>query len=605
LAAGGYQVGELAKLYYPEGSNVTTLDSAVAIEQTQTLLESNHATVFEAAICVDDLLVRVDILQKHENHFNLIEVKAKSIDPSSPDLMKKNDRGPTSGWNPYLQDVSFQHHVLEKAYPGCSINSYLMLDGLHTRFRIVRDARNRQSITVDADFAPNELEPSLLALINVDEAVQWISNNQQFNGRSFQEQIKHLSHIYHSDVREQGVLGKHCLGCEFNATNKNTSSGLSSGYHECWRRELKWTDIDFQKSTVLNVWDLNSANKLMDAGKLHLGTLTPEDVNPAEDGLPGMSRSQRQWTQITKARDADNEPYIDRDGLAAEFNSWQYPLHFIDFETTSPALPFTQGMKPYETVAFQFSHHVIHQDGGVEHRGQFLETTPGTFPNLAFVRELKQQLSEDQGTVFRYHNHENTVLVGILEQLARQGMADLEETTELSNFITDLTHSPTKATSTWLGTRNMVDLHRLNLRYYYHPATKGDNSLKALLPALVSSSRFLQEKYGTPLYGATGGIPSLNFHNHQWITVTGGAINDPYSLLPSLLDNLGNEIDALVSNADRIADGGAAMTAYGHLQYVEMGETERQVLNDALLKYCELDTLAMVMTVEGWRELLG
>ena len=97
--------------------------------------------------------------------------------------MKKNDNGPTSGWNPYLQDVSFQHHVLEKTYPGCSINCYLMLvdktvassvDGLHTSFRIVRDARNRQSIVVDADFAATELEPRLLTLINVDEAVQWI-----------------------------------------------------------------------------------------------------------------------------------------------------------------------------------------------------------------------------------------------------------------------------------------------------------------------------------------------------------------------------------------------------------------------------------------------
>ena len=114
----------------------------------------------------------------------------------------------------------------------------------------------------------------------------------------------------------------------------------------------------------------------------------------------------------------------------------------------------------------------------------------------------------------------------------------------------------------------------------------------------------MQEKYGAPVYGASGGIPSLNFHDHQWITVTDGVINDPYSLLPPLSDNSGKTNDALLSDADRIADGGAAMTAYGHLQYVEMGDAERQALNTALLKYCELDTLAMVMVVEAWRELL-
>ena len=478
------------------------------------------------------------------------------------------------------------------------------VDGLHTSFRIVRDARNRQSILVNADFTATELEPPLLALINVDEAVQWIRNNQKFNDRSFQEHIKHLSHIYHKDVREQGVLGKHCLGCEFKESSQNPSSGSSSGYHECWRRELKWTDVDFQKSTVLNIWDLKSANKLMGNGKLHLDTLTTEDVKLEEDDRPGMSRSQRQWKQINKARDADTTPYIDRDGLAAEFDLWQYPLHFIDFETTSPALPFTKGMKPYETIAFQFSHHVMHQDGRVEHKGQFLETTPGTFPNLDFVRELKHQLSDDQGTVFRFHNHENTVLVSILEQLARRNMTSTEEATQLSEFIRELTHSSAKTSSPWLGTRNMVDLHQLNLRYYYHPSTRGNNSLKALLPALVSSSSYLQEKYGAPVYGASGGIPSLNFSNQQWITETDDVINDPYSLLSPLQDNPVKTNDTLISHADRIADGGAAMTAYGHLQYVEMGDAERQALNSALLKYCELDTLAMVMVVEGWRELL-
>ena len=147
-------------------------------------------------------------------------------------------------------------------------------------------------------------------------------------------------------------------------------------------------------------------------------------------------------------------------------------------------------------------------------------------------------------------------------------------------------------------------MYQLNLRYYYHPATRGVNSLKALLPALVSSSQYLQEKYGAPVYGASGGIPSLNFTNHQWITETNDVINDPYSLLPPLQNNLDKANDTLISDADRIADGGAAMTAYGHLQYVEMGDAERQALNSALLKYCELDTLAMVMVVEGWRELL-
>ncbi|WP_342633065.1 hypothetical protein [Gillisia limnaea] len=47
-----------------------------------------------------------------------------------------------------------------------------------------------------------------------------------------------------------------------------------------------------------------------------------------------------------------------------------------------------------------------------------------------------------------------------------------------------------------------------------------------------------------------------------------------------------------------IADGGAALTAYGKLQYTDMPLAERLELKNSLLKYCELDTLAMVMIVE-------
>lgn len=51
-------------------------------------------------------------------------------------------------------------------------------------------------------------------------------------------------------------------------------------------------------------------------------------------------------------------------------------------------------------------------------------------------------------------------------------------------------------------------------------------------------------------------------------------------------------------------DGGAAMTAYVRMQFEEMFELERQEIRRALLRYCELDILAMVMIYEAWRELV-
>ena len=47
------------------------------------------------------------------------------------------------------------------------------------------------------------------------------------------------------------------------------------------------------------------------------------------------------------------------------------------------------------------------------------------------------------------------------------------------------------------------------------------------------------------------------------------------------------------------------MTAYAKMQFAEISEYERQETNKALLKYCELDTLAMVMLYEGWKDLIN
>jgi hypothetical protein len=47
-----------------------------------------------------------------------------------------------------------------------------------------------------------------------------------------------------------------------------------------------------------------------------------------------------------------------------------------------------------------------------------------------------------------------------------------------------------------------------------------------------------------------------------------------------------------------------ALTAYAKLQYVDMTDKERDELTSGLKKYCELDTLAMVMIYEHFREIV-
>jgi hypothetical protein len=78
---------------------------------------------------------------------------------------------------------------------------------------------------------------------------------------------------------------------------------------------------------------------------------------------------------------------------------------------------------------------------------------------------------------------------------------------------------------------------------------------------------------------------------------------DPYKLLGKMFDDVCDaDFDQLLSEDDELHDGGAAMTAYMLLQYSDLSPAERECIEKALRKYCELDTLAMVMLYEAFRE---
>jgi hypothetical protein len=100
-------------------------------------------------------------------------------------------------------------------------------------------------------------------------------------------------------------------------------------------------------------------------------------------------------------------------------------------------------------------------------------------------------------------------------------------------------------------------------------------------------------------------VSSSNFlPDHIWLKVDNGQVVNPYKMLPPLFDGwTESELEDNVSEIHGIADGGMALTAYAKLQYQDMTDKERDEITCGLLKYCELDTLAMVMIYEHFKEI--
>ncbi len=614
LAEGGFQVGVLAKCYFPAGHDIKSLDYEQALQKTNALLQLDQVTIYEAAIAHKKLFIRVDILVKNGNKIQFFEVKAKSFDPQESHPFTKKDGTLSANWIPYLYDVAFQKYVIEEAFPQYEVSAHLMLadksalcptDGLNQKFLIVKDPSGRKSVAISDTLSDADLSVPILCRINVDTECEMIHNGTDGasdNSMSFSERIEMFAHHYFTDTKIPAKGTSACAKCEFYTTERDREQGLLSGKNECWKECLGWQDEDLEKPTVLDIWNFRGKDKLIEAGIIKMADISESYIQPKPDKRPGISASERQWLQIEKTKNGDDTVWLDRENLVSEMDSWVFPLHFIDFETTMAAIPFHAGMRPYEGIAFQFSHHTVQRDGTVEHAGEYLNTERGAFPNYEFIRALKKQLEHDTGSIFRYSNHENTYLNMIYNQLS-DDVRDIPDREDLCAFIRTITHSTKKSSEQWIGERNMVDMWEIVKRSYYDPSTKGSNSIKQILPAVLNSSLFLQQKYSKPIYGAPGGIKSLNFPDWQWVRIENEKVVDPYKLLPKMFQDISDKDIEILSEDNELREGGAALTAYARMQFEEMTDYERGEIQQALLKYCELDTLAMVMIYEGWKDL--
>jgi hypothetical protein len=281
--------------------------------------------------------------------------------------------------------------------------------------------------------------------------------------------------------------------------------------------------------------------------------------------------------------------------------NWKYPLNFIDFEASTVALPFYAGQKPYEKVVFQFSHHIYQENGTVEHAKEYINVNAGDYPNFEFIRQLKKALSVNQGSIFQYSHYENSTLNQLKVQLEVSNESDKMELTQFIKTITTPPSSKDYKGEIWVATRPLIDLCEVIKAYYYNPLTKGSNSIKDVLPAIFASSTRIRDKYSRPLNEIK--VSSKNFSsNHIWLHFEENKVADPYKLLEKPFADWDEDFERM-SDIEEINNGGAALTAYGLTQYTDMSDEERNAIKASLLKYCELDTLAMVMVFEHLKEL--
>ncbi len=234
------------------------------------------------------------------------------------------------------------------------------------------------------------------------------------------------------------------------------------------------------------------------------------DVGSIPLDFPGLLQIQRRVRDsVTMCR-----PFVGPN-LASRLAEIDFPAAFLDFETLGPAVPIFAGTRPYQTIPFQWSLHVMNRDGGLRHSA-FLDNGLDDPRERLIVALLEATPSE--GSIVVYSGYEATVLRELAQAFP-----------QYEGHLLALCD-------------RMVDLLRIIRESYYHPELHGSFSIKSVAPVLA---------------------PGLAYDDLE------------------------------------VPEGMAAAAAYARLLTDDPLESERAATREALLAYCERDTLAMVRVYEA------
>lgn len=363
LAQGGYQVGELAKVQYETGIEITERAHELAAEKTNELLEQKECIIFEAAFLAPPFYVRADIVIKKGNDLKLIEVKSKSIDPQSFREDIWNSRAGKgvlklkSAWTDYIYDLAFQTWVARMAHPGLNITAHFKaadktkkasVDGLNTLFLI---QKNGSSFTVERqkNITKAMLGENLLPEIDLTDIVNDIIDGKEKTEflikKPFSDLARELAGIYTANTPYPATkaITSQCKHCEF----RDKSENLKSGFEECWGESQKIESHQVDGPFVFDLGRFTRTNDLFAEGTYLLQDLETDDINESKDnGKTGFKQSDRQKLQLEAVKAQIPTPTVRHEELHSEYLRWNFPFHFIDFETCAPAIPFNAGLAP-------------------------------------------------------------------------------------------------------------------------------------------------------------------------------------------------------------------------------------------------------------------
>lgn len=574
----------LARSVYPKGIFVDAGSIPEAASQTRQLLNQNDEVVlFNAIFEHRQMMARLPIVHKKDDQLTVFHIQTKAFDPQKHRLADEEGHI-YDKWRSYLFDFAYQLYVIKQNEPDAQLQPFLVMpnkrgrahtDNLPSLLQPLDDRREPVSVP-----APNQ---KLLVKIEVFEILSVIWKNPSFAETylpkgTFEDSVNYLRDMYLNRKKETPDIGLKCKNCEFRIEKERVEKGVTSGFNECWNSQTRSENPSEQ-----HIFDLigSGTTQRIQQEIYHQRDISTDNIFSVPTILNGtgrISHDMRQALQIHKVKGNNIPEQIIRSALFRELEKWEYPLHFLDFEAGNYAVPLCKGRSPYHLVLFQFSCHTLHEDGRWVHH-QWIDDRQNNYPNYELIRNLMEVPQILRGTIVQYSDFERHALKTIRRELRNEEVA-ISDKDKLINWIGKVIHGND---STHYKPPFVGDLSRMVKHFYYNSEMGNSLSIKDVLQSVMSHSDYLKKKYSKP-------YSSHNFEDIIWWQPDkkGGARN-PYSILTETGDS-------------PIRRGTEAMVVYGKLITKRLSKEQRRAYRNALLKYCELDTLAMVMIYQHLRQ---
>lgn len=191
----------------------------------------------------------------------------------------------------------------------------------------------------------DELSPSELFKISSK-----FYNDKGYPSKDVKETIfKKMKDLHDTLNKMDEVLKKDVL--ESTRQNKCTKKNKCRFYDLCFPNEK-----EIEADSILTLVSSQYKYQMDQEG---YKTLKDADLNRIEG-------SRQQFAQIRASQNGGL--FVDKIALKTWMNSFEYPLVFLDFEWETYAIPPYKGMKPYDVLPFEYSIHILYEDGTMEHK---------------------------------------------------------------------------------------------------------------------------------------------------------------------------------------------------------------------------------------------